>query len=161
MRSERYRECVALLEERQVSLESIADCVIFLHKRYDDDITQKRCLEVVDAVLEDPDIQNALIVSLELDILAEEGNLRSEAIKEAMMKDEGLFGVDELMGLGMAFNYGPIAITSFGYIDKVKPGIIGILNDPKEGTCNTFIDDVVGAIAACASSLLAHERRHH
>ena len=155
--NERYDEVIRLLSERGVSRDDIARCIIFLQKRYDDNISHAKCLEVTDRVLNDPDIQNAIIISLELDRLAEKDILESRYIKEAMMKDDGLFGVDELIGLGMAFNYGPIAITNFGYIDKVKPDIIGKLNAPKDGTCNTFIDDVVGALAACGASLLAHE----
>lgn len=52
---------------------------------------------------------------------------------------------------------GSIAYTNFGYIDKVKPGIIGELNDiDHDIACNTFLDDIVGAIAAAAASKLAH-----
>ena len=116
----------------------------------------EECVKVVDEIMHDRDIQNAVIIALELDILAEEGTIESTYIKDAIMKDEGLFGVDELIGLGMAFNYGPVALTSFGYIDKIKPGKIGELNTQKEGVCNTFADDVVGAIASCAASKLAH-----
>ncbi len=153
---DKYKECLELLAERSVTIEDIAACVAFLHERYDETITKENCMAVAEEVLHDPDIQNALIIALELDILAESDGLRSSSIKEAMMSDAGLFGVDELIGLGMTINYGPIATTSFGYIDKLKPLKIGELNKTNDGVCNTFIDDVVGAIAACASSLLAH-----
>lgn len=152
-----YAECVDLLTRRGIDKRAIASCTHFLQGRYREALTIDECLMKVEEVLHDPDIQNAVIIALELDILAENDTLNSRYIKDAMMKDDGLFGVDELIGLGMAFNYGPIAITSFGYIDKVKPEIIGILNTPKDGVCNTFADDVVGAIAACAASLLAHD----
>lgn len=52
--------------------------------------------------------------------------------------------------------YGSIGFTNFGYIDKVKPGILKELNEPREGVVHTFLDDIVGAIAAAASSRLAH-----
>lgn len=154
--ADKYRECIDLLAERSVTVEDIAACVSFLHSRYDDTVTKQEYIAVTEEVLHDPDIQNALIIAVELDILAETDGLKSQTIKDDMMADDGLFGVDELIGLGMTFNYGPIALTSFGYIDKVKPLKIGELNASKEGVCNTFIDDVVGAIAACAASLLAH-----
>ena len=138
----------------------IAACVAFLHDRYNSTITQDEYIAVTEKVLHDSDIQNALIIAIELDKLAEDDGLSSRSITEDMMDDAGLFGVDELIGLGMTLNYGPIATTSFGYIDKVKPLKIGELNNSKEGVCNTFIDDVVGAIAACASALLAHDKDH-
>ena len=144
------------MAERSITIEDIADCVAFLHEHYNDAITKEEYIAVTEKVLHDTDIQNALIIAIELDILAENDGLRSRSIKDAMMADAGLFGVDELIGLGMTLNYGPIAMTSFGSIDKLKPLKIGELNKSKVGVCNTFIDDVVGAIAACASSLLAH-----
>ncbi len=51
--------------------------------------------------------------------------------------------------------YGSIGFTNYGFIDKQKPGILEKLNDKSYG-CNTFLDDIVGAIAAAASSRLAH-----
>jgi len=52
--------------------------------------------------------------------------------------------------------YGSIGFTNYGYIDKQKPGILERLNDKSTGECHTFLDDLVGAIAAAASSRLAH-----
>ncbi|MEG2550481.1 MAG: phosphatidylglycerophosphatase A [Erysipelotrichaceae bacterium] len=48
-----------------------------------------------------------------------------------------------------------MALTNYGYIDKIKPGIIEKLNLKGE-QCNTFLDDIVGAIAAAAASKIAH-----
>ncbi len=56
--------------------------------------------------------------------------------------------------------YGSIGFTNYGYIDKVKPGILEKLNDKTDGDCHTFLDDIVGAIAAAASSRLAHRAVH-
>lgn len=49
-------------------------------------------------------------------------------------------------------------MTNFGYVDKLKPGIIGHLDNEGKtgGRVNTFLDDIVGAIAASASSSVAH-----
>lgn len=52
--------------------------------------------------------------------------------------------------------YGSIGFTNYGYVDKLKPGILQKLNDKSSGECHTFLDDIVGAIAAAASSRLAH-----
>jgi phosphatidylglycerophosphatase A len=53
---------------------------------------------------------------------------------------------------------GSIALTNFGYLDKLKPGIIGFID--KEGKtgvrCHTFLDDIVCAIASSAVSRMAH-----
>ena len=154
--ADKYKECLDLLAKRSVSIDDIAECTAFLHSRYNSSITKEEYITVVEKVLHDTDIQNALIIAIELDMMAQEDKFISKSIREDIMADDGLFGVDELIGLGMTLNYGSIATTSFGYIDKLKPFKIGELNKSKDGVCNTFIDDVVGAIAACASSLLAH-----
>jgi phosphatidylglycerophosphatase A len=40
----------------------------------------------------------------------------------------------------------------------MKPGILKRLNDKSTGEVHTFLDDIVGAIAASASSRLAHSQ---
>ena len=72
------------------------------------------------------------------------------------MRDESLYGIDEVLVLSIVNVYGSIGLTNFGYVDKLKPGIIGKLNDEKSEMCNTFIDDIVGALAAAAASRIAH-----
>lgn len=52
--------------------------------------------------------------------------------------------------------YGSIGFTNYGYIDKVKPGILAKLNAHDGEKVHTFLDDLVGAIAAAAASRLAH-----
>ncbi|MDZ4195962.1 MAG: phosphatidylglycerophosphatase A, partial [Candidatus Izemoplasmatales bacterium] len=54
--------------------------------------------------------------------------------------------------------YGTIGKTNFGDIDVNKPGIVSRLNDTGKHdhhTCHTFLDDIVGAIAAAASTRVA------
>lgn len=70
--------------------------------------------------------------------------------------DEGLYGVDEILAFSIVNVYGSIGFTNYGYIDKQKPGILQELNDKSSGKIHTFLDDLVGAIAAAASSRLAH-----
>ena len=51
-------------------------------------------------------------------------------------------------------------MTTFGHLDKNKLGIIRYLDTKKEGSgVNTFLDDLVAAIAASAASRLAHRLR--
>ena len=79
-------------------------------------------------------------------------------IQEILESDLGMFGVDELFGIELAGMYGTIGKTNFGDIDVNKPGIVAKLNsDGKEGepACHTFLDDIVGAIAAAASTRVA------
>ena len=61
------------------------------------------------------------------------------------------------MALSIVNVYGSIGFTNYGYIDKVKPGILADLNSHESGAVHTFLDDLVGAIAAAAAaSRLAH-----
>ena len=81
----------------------------------------------------------------------------NELIRDIIKTDEGLYGLDEVLAYSICNLYGSIALTNFGYIDRVKPGIIGELNDAKDGSCHTYLDDIVGAIAAAAASRHAHK----
>jgi phosphatidylglycerophosphatase A len=90
-----------------------------------------------------------------LDILAEK-KLLEEPLLSIIEIDEGLYGVDEILAFSIVNVYGSIGFTNYGFIDKQKPGILKYLNDKSTGKVNTFLDDIVGAIAAAASSRLAH-----
>ncbi|MGT2910822.1 phosphatidylglycerophosphatase A family protein [Streptococcus cameli] len=145
----------ALLQERGVELADIAELVLNLQNRYIPDLEMNECLENVQAVLEKREVQNAIITGIELDKLAEEGKL-SQPLMDILKRDEGLYGIDEILGLSIVNLYGSIGFTNYGYLDKVKPGIISRL-DSKNGTsCHTFLDDIVCAIAASAASRIAH-----
>lgn len=146
-----------LLEERGVTIEDIADIVYELQKNYVDNLTIEECIENVHAVLKKREVQNAVITGIEIDIVAENGHF-SDVLSDLLMRDEGLYGIDEVLVLSIVNVYGSIGLTNFGYVDKVKPGIIGELNDSKDEHCNTFIDDIVGALAAAAASRLAHSQ---
>lgn len=146
---------IELLNDRGVELKDISDIVFELQKSYVDDLTHEICLHNVEKVLDKREVQNAVITGIELDIAAESGHL-SPVLSDLLMRDEGLYGIDEILCLSIVNVYGSIGLTNFGYVDKTKPGIIGKLNDEKSNCCNTFIDDVVGALAAAAASRIAH-----
>ncbi len=152
-----YDECVNLLESRGVSLYDVAECVLLLQKSYYEDLTIEMCIDEVKAVMKKREVQHAILTGINVDIACEKNLLQSKAIEEIMGKDYSLYGVDEVMAYGICNLYGSIALTNFGYIDKTKPGIIGKLNSNKE-KCNTFLDDIVGALAASAASRLAHSK---
>ncbi|MEG0254647.1 MAG: phosphatidylglycerophosphatase A [Vagococcus sp.] len=146
-----------LLNERGVTLDDMADLVYFLQNDYVDNLTLDTCKANVEAVLEKREVQNAIVTGIQLDILAEEGKLL-EPLQEIVESDESLYGIDEIMALSIVNVYGSIGFTNYGYIDKVKPGILAKLNSHEEGKVHTFLDDIVGAIAAAAASRLAHSK---
>jgi len=143
------------LKDRGVKIQDIAELVFFLQKNYHPNLQMEECLENVERVLSKREVQNAVITGIQLDILAEQKQLL-EPLQNIIETDEGLYGVDEVLALSIVNVYGSIGFTNFGYIDKLKPGILKDLNDKSSGECHTFLDDIVGAIAAAASSRLAH-----
>jgi phosphatidylglycerophosphatase A len=146
-----------LLKERGVEVEDLAELVMFLQKSYIDDLDLTACLENVNSVLSKREIQNAIITGIQLDILAEKKQLL-QPLQEILEVDEGLYGIDEILALSIVNVYGSIGFTNYGYIDKVKPGILAKLNSHEGPQVHTFLDDIVGAIAAAAASRLAHSQ---
>lgn len=153
----RFDIVVDKLKDRGVRLEDIAEITLDLQKKYLPQLTFELCLEHVTKVVMKREVQNAVLTGLELDILTEKG-LVSEPLKTMLSEDYGLYGIDEVLALAIVNVYGSIGFTNFGYVDKIKPGIIGVLDKEgkQEGKCNTFLDDIVGAIAAAAASSVAH-----
>ncbi|MCD8508770.1 MAG: phosphatidylglycerophosphatase A [Bacillus sp. (in: Bacteria)] len=147
-----------LLKERGVTIEDIAMIVFDMQHPFYKDLTMELCIDSVDKVLTKREIQHAILVGVELDKLAERKQL-SEPLQSIVEMDEGLFGVDETIALGSVFGYGSIAVTSFGYLDKEKVGIIKDLDTKRDSKIHTFLDDLVCSIAANASSRLAHRLR--
>ncbi|KMN42745.1 MULTISPECIES: phosphatidylglycerophosphatase A family protein [Bacillus] len=148
-----------LLQERGVTIDDIAELVHFLQKTYHPKLEMSECRYNVERVLSKREVQNALITGIELDVLAEKGML-SAPLQDIVKRDEGLYGIDEVIALSIVNVYGSIGFTNFGYIDKLKPGILEYLNDKSTGKVHTFLDDIVGGIAAAASSRLAHRAEH-
>ena len=144
-----------MLLDRGVTLEDISDLVLFLQKDYVPDLTIERCLANVDHVLTKHEVQLAVLTGIQLDIITERKLLISP-LQEIIEVDEGLYGVDETLALSILNLYGTIGLTNYGYIDKLKYGILKHINDKSTGKVNTFLDDIVGAVAAAAASRIAH-----
>ncbi|MGJ9457489.1 phosphatidylglycerophosphatase A family protein [Oceanobacillus sp. CF4.6] len=144
-----------LLTERGVGLDDIAELVYYLQSKYHENLSMDICRHNVDRVLTKREVQNAILTGIQLDVLAEQKKLE-QPLQKTIEIDEGLYGVDEVIALSIVNVYGSIGMTNFGYIDKQKPGILKKLNDKSSGEIHTFLDDIVGAIAAAASSRLAH-----
>lgn len=150
------KAAVTRLLERDVTIDEIAELVYDLQTPYNDKITMELCIDNVKAVLKKREIQNAILVGIELDVLTEQKKL-SSPLQEIIENDEGLFGIDEILALAIVNVYGSIGLTNFGYLDKVKPKVIERLDSLKDDEeVNTFLDDIVGAIAAAAASRIAH-----
>lgn len=143
------------ITERGVSIEDMAELVYYLQSKYHDELTMEACRHNVNRVLKKREVQNAIITGIQLDKLAEK-NMLEEPLQKTIETDEGLYGVDEIIAFSIVNVYGSIGFTNYGYIDKQKPGVLKRLNDKSTGECHTFLDDIVGAIAAAASSRLAH-----
>ena len=112
-----------LLADRGVSLQDIGELVMFLQKDYIEGITLEMCIESVNAVLSKREVHNTILTGVQLDILAEENQLL-HPLQEIVKEDEGLYGIDEILALSIVNVYGSIGFTNYGYIDKVKPGIL-------------------------------------
>lgn len=151
-----YEKSIALLNERGVTLDDIVDCVVYLQKDYVKNINRDDILTIIHSVLQKREVQHALLTGIQIDKETEAGVFGDKDLNNIILRDEGLYGIDEVVAYGICNLYGSIALTNFGYIDRVKPGIIGKLNDKDSGMCHTFLDDIVGAIAASAASKLAH-----
>lgn len=143
--------------ERGVTIEEIAKSAYQQQYRYNKDIKMEDCVESVEKILSLRDIFHLLQLGAEIDRLTEERAFRGP-IQAIMEYDLGVFGVDEIFGLDIARLYGAIGQTNFGDIDVNKPGVVAKLNEEgKMGSkhCHTFLDDIVGAIAAAASTRVA------
>lgn len=145
-----------LLIERGVTIDDIAELVLFLQKDYIEGITLEMCKESVNSVLGKREVHNTILTGIQLDILAEQKKML-HPLQEIVADDEGLYGIDEILALSIVNVYGSIGFTNYGYIDKVKPGILKELNRHDGPQVHTFLDDIVGAIAASAASRLAHQ----
>jgi phosphatidylglycerophosphatase A len=143
------------LLERGVKIEDIAELVMYLQTDYHENLQMEECIANVERVLSKREVQNAILTGIQLDLLAEKKQLE-EPLQSIIEKDEGLYGVDETLALSIVNVYGSIGFTNYGYVDKQKPGILTHLNDKSTGEVHTFLDDIVGAIAAAASGRLAH-----
>ncbi len=156
-RDEMLKMNVKTLEERGVSVEDIAEVAYQQQAKWTKDISMKTCIDSVEKILSLRDAFHILQLGAEIDRLTEE-NLIREPLREILNSDLGMFGIDELFGLELAGMYGTIGKTNFGDIDVNKPLVVGRLNaDGKheKAMCHTFLDDIVGAIAAAASTRVA------
>lgn len=155
--SEEMRDInIAVLAERGVSVDDIAALAYTAQSKYLDNLTMQEMKESVLEVLSKRDQFHAVLLAVNIDMAAEQG-LLMEPLQSILMKDLGLFGLDECIAIGIAGNYGQIGVTNFGFMDVSKPGKINILQNDKKH-CHCFLDDIVGALAAVSAIRVAQRR---
>jgi phosphatidylglycerophosphatase A len=156
-RTEMLKMNIEKLTERGVTVDDIAKIAFRQQSRWNPNIAYLECYESVEKILSLRDVFHLLQLGAEIDRLTEEHAFKGP-IQEILNSDLGMFGIDELFGLELAGIYGTIGKTNFGDIDVNKPGIVAKLNDVGKSdhkSCHTFLDDIVGAIAAAASTRVA------
>lgn len=156
-RQEMLEMNIQTLKERTVSIDEIAEIAYRQQKKWSDDIAYADCLKSVEKILSLRDSFHLIQLGAEIDRLTDENAFKGP-ILDVLKADLGMFGIDELFGLELAGLYGTIGKTNFGDIDVNKPLVVDRLNsDGKNegGMCHTFLDDIVGAIAAAASTRVA------
>lgn len=149
-----YEHSIKLLADRGVAIEEIAKIVYELQSPYQKELSMDTCIESVYTVLKKREVQNAILTGVSLDVMAEKKML-PEPFQKMMERDEPLYGIDEILALSITNVYGTIGLTSFGYLDKNKLGIMHTLNN-HENEIHVFLDDLVAGIAAAASARIAH-----
>lgn len=149
------KESERLLKERGVEKEDIAELVMFLQKKYCKALTIEDCIENVDAVLAKREVAHAILTGIAIDKMVEKDQVE-EPLHSIILEDAGLYGIDEILPLSIVNIYGSIGLTNYGFLDKEKVGILKELDEKDSGQCNTFLDDLVAAIAAAAASRIAH-----
>ena len=154
-----YELVVEKLKNRGVTTRDIAELTYYLQERYYTTLTVDDCEESIKIVLNKREVQNAILTGIQLDELAER-KMFEEPVQSMINDDYSLYGIDEILAFSIVNVYGSIGFTNFGYIDKVKPGILKKLDikDESKDTCHTFLDDLVGAVAAAAASRIAHSK---
>lgn len=150
-----YEKSIEVLNNRGVTVKDIAKLVKSLQVPFNPEITLETCSENVEAVLKKREVAHAILTGVALDELAEKKQL-PEPIQTIIDTDESLYGIDEILPLSIVNLYGTIGLTSYGFLDKKKFGIIEELDTKKNGKVNTFLDDLVAGIASAAASRYAH-----
>lgn len=153
--SRAYNYVTQTLRNRGITQRKIAEIVHEMTMEFVPGITLDECVATIVDVMHKRDYLSTAMIMLDLDRLAERGEL-SYPLEEIVSADAGVFGVDEDLAMSIATLYGPIGATNFGYLDRVKKGIIKeIDNDHRH--VNTFLDDLIGATVAAGCGKISHQ----
>ncbi|MCK4259699.1 MAG: phosphatidylglycerophosphatase A [Halanaerobiales bacterium] len=146
------------MKDRGVELAEVAEIVYQLQSPFNPDLTIEECEESVERVMDKREVHHSILTGIALDVAAEK-NALPEPLLSIIKTDEPLYGVDETLAVAIASIYGTIGITSFGYLDKNKMGLIARLDDKSNNEVHCFLDDIVAGIASAASARLAHGKK--
>lgn len=144
-------------EEKHIKLRDIAQEAYKLQSQYYPTLDVNECWTALrNHVLMKREVLLLAVTGLELDRIATSQQL-SAPLQEIVASDDGLYGVDEHIAIGMTEPYGSIATTTYGYLDKVKHGVAKQLDSDADAShVNTFIDDIISALIADTSAYVAH-----
>jgi phosphatidylglycerophosphatase A len=156
---ELYTLTLGKLEERGVKVEDIGKLVMTIQIKYHPEMSLEDAVENVKAVLSKRETIHAVLTGIALDEIAEKG-LLPYPLQQIVDTDEPLYGIDEILPLSIVNLYGTIGLTNYGYLDKEKIGIVKELDTKVGEKVNTFMDDLVCAIAAAAASRIAHSGKY-
>lgn len=153
--TEAYNFVTSTIRNRGITQHDMAEIVYDQTHEFVKEITLDECIATIVDVMHKRDYLSIAMIMLDLDRLAEEGKL-SQPLNRIINADAGVFGVDEDLALSIATLYGPIGATNFGYLDRVKKGVIKMI-DTDSDHVNTFLDDLIGATVAAACGKLSHQ----
>lgn len=145
---------VNTLAQHQISIADIAQIAYEMDRPFIPTLTMDECTASVDKILWRRDILDNAMIMLELDRLAENHQL-AEPLNSIICADAGIFSADEELAIEIANSVGSIGVANFGYFDRVKTGKAKQLDEDSQHV-NTFLDDLITALAAAACARLSH-----
>ncbi|WP_461243137.1 phosphatidylglycerophosphatase A family protein [Secundilactobacillus muriivasis] len=152
-----YKSVIDYFTEKNITIEDIASITYGMQRQYVPELQESEAVDAVIDVLHKREVLNNAMVGIALDQLASQ-ELLPQPLQSIVENDSGVFGVDELLAEGgISGIYGKIATTNFGYLDREKHGILKRLDTVKGKGINTFLDDIIAAVAAAAGSKIAHK----
>ena len=144
------------LNTKGVTEKSIGELAMGLQKKFLPEVPLEKYISATLEISKKWDILNCCMVGIALDKAASNKQL-DEPLQTIMDEDLGVFAVDEVLAYyGFATLYGGIGITSAGWLDKEKSGIIAKL-DKDKNSVNVFLDDLIVGLVACVSAKIAHD----
>lgn len=145
---------VNTLAKHDVSIDDLAKIAYEMDKPFIPTLTIDECVDSVKKILWRRDILDNAMIMIDLDRLAENNQL-SEPLNSIICADAGIFSADEELAINIANSGGSIGVANFGYFDRVKTGKAKQIDeDPNH--VNTFLDDLVTALASAACARLSH-----
>ena len=125
-------------------------------KNYNPLLNLEDCAFALDKVMSKREVVHAILTGIAIDEAVEKKKF-NKIINNIIYDDKSLYGINEILALSIVNVYGSIAFTNFGYLDKLKPRMIGIIDQNGKGKeCHTFLDNIICALVASASSKIAH-----